>query len=110
MAGVTENKYGKGTLTYIGTYPSQELLNTIVKRVAVEAGVTSPENYSFPIVLRSGVNKAGRNIRYVFNYSGEAKELSYIYPDAKELISGKSVKSGEPVSLGPWEVLIMEEK
>lgn len=107
---ITQNKYGKGSLTYIGTYPSQELLNTIVKKTAVEAGVITQDNYSFPIIQRSGINQSGKNIHYVFNYSAEAKELTSVYPDAKELITNKAVKSGESVTVGPWDVLILEEK
>lgn len=107
---ITENKYGKGSLTYIGTYPSQELLNAIVKKTAVESGVIPQDNYSFPIILRSGINQSGKNIHYVFNYSAEAKELKSVYPDAKELITNKAVKSGENVTVGPWDVLVLEEK
>lgn len=107
---ITQNKYGKGSLTYIGAYPSQELLDTIVKKTAVEAGVIPQDNYSFPIILRSGINQSGKNIHYVFNYSAEAKELKSVYPDAKELITNKAVKSGERVTVGPWDVLILEEK
>lgn len=107
---ITENKYGKGKLTYIGTYPSQEVLNKIVKKVALEAGVLSPESYTFPIIERSGVNKMGKKIHYLFNYSSGTKEIAYSYTQAKELISGKTVKSGETISLEPWDVWIMEEK
>lgn len=107
---ITQNKYGKGSLTYIGTYPSQELLDVIVKKTALEAGVIPQDNYSFPIILRSGINQSGKNIHYVFNYSAEAKELTSVYPDAKELITNKTIKSGESVTVDPWDVLIMEEK
>lgn len=107
---ITQNKYGKGSLTYIGAYPSQELLDAIVKKTAVEAGVIPQDNYTFPIILRSGINQSGKNIHYVFNYSAEAKELTSVYPDAKELITNKAVKSGESVTVGPWDVLILEEK
>lgn len=107
---ITENKYGKGKLTYIGTYPSQELLDTIVRKAAVEAKVIPADNHTFPIIQRSGVNKSGKAIHYIFNYSGETKEITYTYPQAKELISGKSVQSGDIIVLEPWEVFIMEEK
>ena len=107
---ITENKYGKGKLTYIGTYPSQELLDAVVKKVAGEAGVISSGHRMFPIIQRSGVNKQGKNIRYLFNYSGETQELTYTEPEARELISGKAVKKGDNVKLEPWDVLIMEEK
>ena len=58
---VTENKYGKGKLTYIGAYPSQELLNAIVRKAAIHAGIISSESDVFPIIQRSGINKAGKS-------------------------------------------------
>ena len=105
---VTENKYGKGKLTYIGAYPSQELLNAIVRKAAIHAGIISSESDVFPIIQRSGINKAGKAIRYFFNYSSESKEITHNYPTSKELISGKTVKEGDHVTLPPWGVLIME--
>ena len=105
---VTENKYGKGKLTYIGAYPSQELLNAIVRKAAIHAGIISSESDVFPIIQRSGINKAGKAIRYFFNYSSESKEITHNYPTSKELISGKTVKEGDHVALPPWGVLIME--
>ena len=98
---VTENKYGKGKLTYIGAYPSQELLNAIVRKAAIHAGIISSESDVFPIIQRSGINKAGKAIRYFFNYSSESKEITHNYPTSKELISGKTVKEGDHVTLPP---------
>ena len=43
-----------------------------------------------------------------FNYSSESKEITHNYPTSKELISGKTVKEGDHVTLPPWGVLIME--
>ena len=107
---MTENKDGKGKVTYIGAYPSQQLLDAIVRKVAEDAGIISSGHQGFPVIHRSGVNKQGKNIRYIFNYSGEAREVAYSYPQAKELISGKAVKTGDSVKLEPWDVLIMEER
>ncbi len=107
---ITGNDYGKGTLTYIGTYPSQELLDAVVRRVAEQAGVISSGHSGFPVIRRSGVNRQGRNIHYIFNYSGAAREVTYDRRQSEELISGATVKTGDVVKLEPWDVLVMEEK
>ena len=105
---VTENNYGKGRLTYIGAYPSQQLLDAIVRRAAIRAGIIAAEESVFPIIQRMGTNEAGKVIRYLFNYSSENKEITYNYPTSEELVSGKTVKKGDRVTLPPWGVLIME--
>jgi len=106
---ITENTYGKGKLTYIGTYPSQELLNTIIKKTAIAAQIITADNYTFPIIQRSGTNKWSKVVHYLFNYSAEAKQITYTGHPAKELISGKNTQAGQQITLDPWEVLIMEQ-
>nr|WP_288810351.1 beta-galactosidase [uncultured Sphingobacterium sp.] len=107
---ITENAYGKGKLTYIGTYPSQELLDTIIRKAAVVAKVTTGDDYTFPIIRRSGTNKWGKTIHYLFNYSAEPRQIAYTGAPAKELISDNVVQVGQQIVLEPWEVSIMEEK
>ncbi len=106
---ITENSYGKGKLTYIGTYPSQELLQKVVAQAAGQAGVASQSGYGFPVIFRSGTNDANKTIRYVFNYSGEEKVVNYPYPAGKELLSGKKVDKNGQLVLKPWDVMIVEE-
>ncbi|PUV23963.1 beta-galactosidase [Sphingobacterium athyrii] len=107
---ITENTYGKGKLTYIGTYPSQELLNAIIRETARAAKVTAVDSYTFPIIQRSGTNKWGMAVRYLFNYSAEPKQITYTGAPARELISGNVVRAGQQIVLDPWDVYIMEEK
>jgi len=106
---ITENAYGKGKLTYIATYPSQELLDKIVWQVANDAGILTQTQYKFPIVFRSGKNKAGKNICYMFNYSAENKTIQNPYFAGKELLSGKKVEKNGEIVLKPWDVMILEE-
>jgi beta-galactosidase len=105
---ITENSYGKGKLIYIGAYPSQQLLEKIILQTAKEAGLTSIENdYHFPIIIRSGKNQSGKNIHYIFNFSGENKTVKNPYPSGKELISAK--KPGVEITLNAWDMAIIEE-
>lgn len=106
---ITENSYGKGKLTYIGTYPSQDLLNTIVRQVAVDAKVITDDQYKFPVILRSGANPVGKNIRYIFNFSDEPILIKYPYNGGTELLNKKNIKKDEELTIGSWEVIIVEE-
>lgn len=106
---VTENKYGKGKLVYIGTYPSQGLLDKLVKQVAVEAGVISSDEYTFPVIVRSGINSAGKQLHYVFNYSDRPCQFASKYVSALELLTGKRVKQGDKMAIEAWGVAILQE-
>jgi beta-galactosidase len=103
---ITENSYGKGKLFYIGAYPSEELLEDIVHRVADEAKVrTVAGELHFPIIVKSGKNDSGKAIHYIFNYSDTTKTIANPYPDAKMLI-GK--QTGQNITLEAWDVAILE--
>ncbi|MCR4859041.1 MAG: beta-galactosidase, partial [Bacteroidales bacterium] len=57
---ITENAYGKGHLTYIGTLPSEEMLECLIARAADRKGIATVERaFHFPVILRSGTNDAG---------------------------------------------------
>ncbi|MCL1617712.1 beta-galactosidase [Bacteroides sp. ET71] len=106
---ITQNNYGKGQLTYIGTYPSQDLLNKIVREVAVKAGIIKADGFVFPIIIKSGVNAEGNNIHYVFNYSSQENNIHIPYGKVKELITGRKYRQNDSLSLEPWGVSILQE-
>ena len=106
---VTENKYGKGKLIYIGAYPSQGLLDKLVKQVAVEAGLISSDEYTFPVIVRSGINRVGKQLHYVFNYSDKPCQFTSKYVSALELLTGKRVKQGDKMDIEAWGVAILQE-
>lgn len=109
-AAITQNRFGKGTMTYIGTNPSFEIMQKIFGDVAEKAGISNQTGgLSFPLIVRSGKNGEGKTIRYVFNYSSTNQNFTYPYSGGKELLSGKSVAKGSPTTIAPWDLLIVEE-
>jgi len=109
-ATVTENDYGKGHLVYIGTVPSDELLNSIVKKSAQRAGVLPLKGqYTFPVILREGTNDKGKKIHYLFNYSANAKQVVYPYGKSLSLLDNRNVKNGDNIEIPAWGVIITEE-
>ena len=107
---ITENAYGKGNLFYIGTCPSLELLEKVIRLAAEKAGIITSENdYRFPVIFRSGRNNSNKLIHYVFNYSAHDKEISYPFASGKDLLSGKNMSNGQAFTLKPWDVVIVEE-
>ncbi|MBP8776968.1 MAG: beta-galactosidase [Bacteroidaceae bacterium] len=106
---ITENSFGKGHLIYIATVPTGELMQKMVVRAAERAQLETPAlKYSFPLIIRSGVNEKGKKIHYVFNYS--ADKTSVASPaKGKDLLSGKSFSMGDEIVLDAWGVAILEE-
>jgi len=53
---------------------------------------------------------SGRRMHYYLNYSAAPLSLSYSYAAGVEVLSGNAVASGSALTVGPWDVLIVEEK
>lgn len=108
-AAITRNVYGKGVATYIGCLPSDEVLTAILQKVMQDAGVWSEDQQlSFPIIVKSGTNQAGHQIRYYFNYSDEPVTFTYPHTHGKGLIDDSTIAHGDEITLERWGFAIIE--
>ena len=109
-AAITENAFGEGHATYLATMTSPDCIKAVLTRVLKRAGVWgAAQQAQFPLIIKSGVNQAGRNVRFYFNYSREDVEQAYLHADGTELLSGASVSNGDTLQLEPWGFKIIEE-
>ncbi len=106
-AAITHHRYGAGSVWYLGTIPSAEVLRRVMDSAVVEAGVGVEAG--FPVIVRGGVNKYGHPVHYFFNYSGTDRGFVYGFGGGTELLTGKSVGSGDSLTLAAWGVMIFEE-
>jgi beta-galactosidase len=107
---LTRNHYGKGTLTYEGTFLSDELQRKVLEEVLRLAGLTGPDQQLPPAVrIKRGVNPAGHMVRYYLNFSPQSQTFPYPYPAGRELLSGREIARGSEITLAPWDLVIIEE-
>jgi len=108
---ITENQFGSGTLLYEGTYLSDTLQTAILKRALDQIGLTSADQQlPHQIHVQHGLDRAGRRLHYYFNYSGDEVKFTYSYGDGSGLLQGTSASKGQEMTLGPWDVAIIEER
>ncbi len=108
---VTRNPYGKGTVTYEGTVLSDKLQEKVVLDILKTAGVTGPEReLPASVRVRSGVNNAGKNIRYYLNYSSQAQSFTYTNGGGTDLLTRKPIEKNQTITLAPWNLVIVEER
>lgn len=108
---ITRNQFGAGTLTYEGTYLSDELQRDVVLEVLKAAGLTGPDQQlPASVRVKSGVNALGRRVHYYLNYSSEPHTFTYGHGAGVDLVTEKSVPNGASVALQPWDVAIVEER
>ena len=108
---VTRNKHGRGTLTYEGTFLSDGLQEKVLLEVLSLAGLAGPDQQlTAPVRVRHGVGVAGKNLHYYLNYSSQSQTFNYPYADGTDLLARKAIARGRPVTLAPWDLVIVEEK
>ncbi|MHA7963914.1 beta-galactosidase [Paenibacillus sp. CAU 1782] len=109
-AAITENGYGQGTAFYVGCLPSAAIMGKLLERAVRKAGLWgSDQELSFPLIVKSGQNEAGKTVRYYFNYSAQPQTFVYPYGDGAELLAERHVAAGETIELERWGFVIIEE-
>ena len=107
-AAITKNHYGKGTAIYIGCMTDDNTLKAVLTEALNSAEVEIPE-YSWPVIVRKGINDLNKCVRYILNYSAEEQNVVYHGANGTELFSEESVQDGDTVTVLPWNLKIVEE-
>ena len=107
-AAITKNHYGKGTDIYIGCMTDDNTLKAVLTEALNSAEVEIPE-YSWPVIVRKGINDLNKCVRYILNYSAEEQNVIYHGANGTELFSEESVQDGDTVTVLPWNLKIVEE-
>lgn len=107
---LTTNRFGKGTLTYVGTSLSVSLYEALFKREIAKAGISDPAmQLHYPLIVKSGINEFGKQVHYFFNYSSESTEFAYPFLKGTNLLTGEKYNHTQKLVLPSWDVLIVEE-
>ena len=108
---ITQNTFGKGTLTYEGSVLSDRLQSAVLLSVLQQAGLTGPdEDLPAAVRVKHGVNRKGKILHYYLNYSSAPQTFAYDYGEASEILLQTTLSHGQNITLKPWDVAIIEEK
>lgn len=108
---ITRNRFGSGTLTYEGTVLSDVLQSKVLLDVIKLAGLKGPDqDLPAAVHVKHGTNSQGKAIDYYMNYSSDQQTFKYAYNAGRELLKGEAVSSSQPLTLGPWDLVIIEEQ
>lgn len=110
-AAVAENHYGKGQTLYLSCFFDDALLEKLLVRFfdLPKKSDGTPNMLTFPLIHKTGINQDGKRLHYYLNYSETEQKLAHLGADGTELLSEKTIASGEELTLAPWDVLIVEE-
>lgn len=103
-AAITKNKYGNGSVIYMGCYPSSEAVNALIHDYAEELGLLQFTE-TFPVIVKQGQNDLGKKLTYYFNYSGSVQTVAN--PVTGVNLLSEQATTGQ-LELAPWGVAIVE--
>lgn len=110
-AAITCNEYGKGFATYVGCIVSSETMSEILIDAVKRANIWRQEQqFRFPVIIKSGLNDAGHEMKYFFNYSFEEQSFAYPFPESVELLEDVTYQNEEMIKISPWSFKIFEVK
>ena len=108
---ITRNRYGRGTLTYEGTVLSDELQRKVTRDVLQLAGLTGPDqSLPEPVRVKHGTANSGKPMHYYLNYSDQTQSFAYPYGAGTDVLGGGRVEQAGKITLGPWNLIIIEER
>jgi beta-galactosidase len=102
-AAITENQFGEGTLTYEGTWLSDELQKKVLLRVLQESGLVGVDQHPPTVRVKHGINAGGKAIHYLINYGASETSFPYPYGAARDLLTDITLAPGQehpPQTLG----------
>lgn len=106
---ITENTFGKGTLTYEGTAVSDALQKDLVQHTLQLAGISVDTTIPAAVRVKHGTNAAGRPIHYFLNYASEPAAFAYPGKAAHSVVTGEALAPGAQLNIKPWDLVIAEE-
>ena len=75
------------------------------------AGLVGPDQQlSAPVRVKHGVGNMGKNLHYYLNYSSRSQTFTYPYASGADLLTRKRVDKSQAVELGPWDLVVIEER
>ncbi|MGB2627817.1 MAG: beta-galactosidase [Candidatus Acidiferrum sp.] len=108
---ITENTFGKGSLTYEGTVLTEKLQSAVLLKILKEAGLSSHDQ-DLPVSVRvkHAQSRTGKTLHFYLNYSAEPQTASYPYARGRELLSQTNLDHDGKFTIEPWDLVIVEEE
>ncbi|NTV38382.1 MAG: beta-galactosidase [Demequinaceae bacterium] len=103
-AAVTTRAHGQGNITLVGCVPDQDLARSLAAWL-VPAPVAAWQGLPASVTVSSSLARDGARLRVMHHWAWGSADV--VAPEALEdLLSGATVRAGESIHLGPWDVRV----
>ncbi|WP_314452566.1 beta-galactosidase [uncultured Microbacterium sp.] len=105
FAAITENIWGSGRITVVGTVPDRALARTLARRLLSTAPTSPVSEVPAAVTVSSGVAASGRRFWFVFNWGWRAVETTVV-GEVADALTGELL-TGAPLRLAAWDVRVL---
>lgn len=110
FSAITNNKFGSGQVTYVGTFPDQELGNFVGSFLAQSIERMKVPTSSNPsVTVNKSLSKNGEKLFFIFNWGWDVAMVNIPF-QSTSLSNGNLIVEGSTVNLEPWGVTVIAEK
>lgn len=103
-SAITENKFGKGTAYYVGTYLNSNSINKLLTYILKINNLwTNRQNQVFPIINKCLKNSDKYIIEFYFNYSNNKQSVIFNGDKSYSLLTNKIINNNDIFTLNPWD-------
>ena len=102
------NNYGRGEAVYLGCCFDDCTTDRLLRYLLGRWEIAVPP-YSFPFVIKQGINSFGKKITYYMNFSGKAHTIT-LSKGGRELLGDTVFPDGYNLTLEKWDVFIVERE
>lgn len=105
-AAITENRFGKGRVYYLGCDLDEKAMDKLYQYFLDQAGVTGAFRYMVPGVEVSKMNSGGDTLFFILNHN-DHKVMMKLGNNYTNVMSGE--KSEDILLLEPYDVVLLKE-
>ncbi|MFM6967209.1 MAG: beta-galactosidase [Rhodoluna sp.] len=110
FAAMTTRKHGSGSISFLASYPDQQLSTWLGKHFANAAGeIIAPSSNSESVVVNRASTKDGHQVSFVFNWSWNSASVA-LPTNYQDVESGERLSAGQSTELGAWGVRVLVEE
>ncbi|WP_405730215.1 beta-galactosidase [Streptomyces sp. NBC_00028] len=103
---VTRNAFGEGEGWYVATALDQPGVDQVIRRVLTRHDLLGPYAGHRAVETATRVAPDGTRLHFLLNHAAETAHLT-AHATATDLLSGKRIEQGEPLSLDPLGVAVL---
>ncbi|TPQ17513.1 beta-galactosidase [Streptomyces sporangiiformans] len=102
---LTTHRHGAGRITHVGTVPDPALGEALFRWAAPASAWRPPEA---GVTSTSATSRDGRRVRFLHNWSWTPRSFPVPAP-VRDVLTDTPHTAGDEISLGPWDVKVLEQ-